>query len=436
MNERKIRILILSYYFPPTGGGGVQRILKLIKYLPSDKYQILVISSRDPGLDARDPSFLIDFPAHVKVIRIDDFPPHRIVHKLSTNTKEKHTTKETSRWKRWLGAFLFVPDTRKKWASNVVRYCSAREERFKGKFDLILASMPPYSTGIAAKRLSEMLGIPYILDFRDGWRYHPFQIFPTPIHSFWHKRLEHKAIRHAEIAIFSNHALQKKMESDYPNETSIQNSVVIYNGYDPENFNAIRKNEPASEERILNVGLPGTVYFTATRPYTLISSLKNITSNNRILFHLMGKWTGEFEKMLKKERVEPFFRFHGYLNHQDYISLLLKMDACFMFLEDVRDIHFVIPGRFFELVFSRVPLFVFGPENHEIQTIIQTYKIPVNYLPNSEDEVRNVLVKFPEFIQKLKAFIEDYDYSVLHKEFSRPHQIIKWENVFRRCLKK
>lgn len=426
----KKRLLLLSYYFPPIGGGGVQRIVKMLKFLDPDRYDITVFTATEAGLEVYDPDLLDEVPSWVKIIRIPHTPPHHYL----PQAKAHHY--ETSLLKRWFSSLLFVPDSRKSWKNNVKAYISNSYKTLSSEFDLILATVPPYSVGVLAKDLSGMFSVPYIIDFRDGWMNHPFQIYPTPIHTALHRHLERQVIEKAAGCVFSTEASRLYYLEKYHEKLEEKPITTIYNGADPNDFILAEDTVDSREDFPISVGIPGTIYFTATRPLTLVQALQKLAGDNHHFhFHIIGKWTVAFEKLVYRKRLDRYFTFHSYRSHREYLKFLSDQAILFLFLEpSTSHIRSVIPGRFFELMMMKKPLVIFGPAGHEIQSIIQRYGHPGRYVENTPEQVLQFLAELPQSWPVMKEETGRYDFSKVMQDFSREKLAKQWDDFFQKVL--
>ena len=252
-------ILIISYYFPPAGGGGVQRILKLLKYADHSKFRFKLICAVNPGISVNDSKLTGDIPENVEIHRVVSKPPHE---KFQRNQTKIY---ETSFFIRLISSFIFIPDSRVSWTNQVLNYLQEKSELLED-VKLILATMPPFSSGVLAYKIKQKYGIPYILDYRDGWKYNPFQIYPTFIHSAIQRKMESRILTQSQGVVFVNRSLQNTCLEKF---SSIPwqkiKSRVIYNGFDEEDYSHLQKVEklPSLD---LNIGLPGTIYFREPAP--------------------------------------------------------------------------------------------------------------------------------------------------------------------------
>ncbi|KPL02135.1 MAG: hypothetical protein AMJ73_09210, partial [candidate division Zixibacteria bacterium SM1_73] len=204
MKERKV--LLITYYFPPMGMGGVQRTSKFAKYLPGFGWTPFVLTVKDVHYWAEDPSLLEELPPEVKVIRTGSFDPLRISFKLKSLFKKRKQrnkyVKESTAQRSKLSSWLFFPDSKIGWVPfallsglNLIR---------KERIDLIFTTSPPPSLHLVGYLLKLLTGKPWVVDFRDPWTGYKFEIFPTRLHLFLKNQLVRLIIKNADRIISAN----------------------------------------------------------------------------------------------------------------------------------------------------------------------------------------------------------------------------------------
>ncbi len=411
-------ILILSYYFPPVGGGGVQRITKLLKYIDYNRYNITVVTASGTGIDAVDRALTADIPPNVQVVHIE----HELAHKIFRKSDNENKIYETSYLKRVLSSLFFFPDSRFSWIDKVLNW-AANNKSMLSSFDFIIASMPPFSCGVLAAKMHEIYDIPYILDYRDGWLFNPFQMYLTPLHKLINSRMERNVLKNASGIIFVNRSLKERYNDHFADLINVKvKQAVIFNGYDEEDFAGIYNKQRKSGKGVINLALPGTIYYRGTRPDNLLKVLKNAKEIylNKLRIHIIGKWTRSFAQKVARSGISELFEYHNYVSHHDYLRFLAEMDYNLLFLEDITNIEYLVPGRFFELLYLKNRFVLFGPEVHETGEIIKKVKGNNYYYCNSFDNIKKLL---DEIITKEEISVE---FSEEIKKFSREELAAQW----------
>ena len=172
------RVLIITYYWPPSGGSGVQRWLKMSKYLPDYDWQPVIYTTENAEYPIIDPSLEKDVPTDMEVIRRPIHEPYNFYKKFLGIKKEEtvkmgfiHEKEKKKGWKvnfsLWIRGNLFIPDARCGWVKPSVKYL--KEYLKEHPVDAIISTGPPHSMHLIAMKLKEELGIPWIADFRDPW---------------------------------------------------------------------------------------------------------------------------------------------------------------------------------------------------------------------------------------------------------------------------
>lgn len=236
------RVLFITYYFPPSGGSGVQRGLKMVKYLPEAGWRPLVLTVHPdqaayPDLD---PAMLTDVPEGTHVERTASWDPYSMYARMMGKKKsdvvgvgflgaDHASFKE--RFARWIRANLFLPDARVGWVRHAVR--AGRRLAAEPGFDAIVSTGPPHSVHLIAERLAQETGVPWIADLRDAWPDPAYQhMLPT---GRWAKRrdqaMRNRVLREATARVAVTEDLANHMATAVEAPFS-----VIRNGFDPDDI--------------------------------------------------------------------------------------------------------------------------------------------------------------------------------------------------------
>ena len=229
-----MKVLIVTYYWPPAGGPGVQRWLKFVKYLRNFGIEPVVFTAENPFYPTIDETLAADIPEGIEVIKCPIFEPNNIVAKF----KKKETEKSAgfldpnpsflSRVLLYIRANYFIPDARKYWVKPSVKMLE--NYLSNNTVDAIITTGPPHSLHLIGKRLKEKIGVKWIADFRDPWTsIDYFHLLPlTKSARKKHFKLEEEVVRAADqVIMVSNHAKKKYVGFNKAID-------VITNGFDTE----------------------------------------------------------------------------------------------------------------------------------------------------------------------------------------------------------
>ena len=229
-------VLLLAYYFPPLGGGGVQRSLAFTRHLPGFGYRPVVVTGPAAGAVQWGPvdGTLADrVPEGTDVVRIDGPEPARTVGWRCRAERWLRVEEPFSRW----------------WVDGAVE--SARDRA--GAVDVVYASMSPFETGRAAARIAAEAGKPWVADLRDPWALDDWLVFPTGLH----RRLELWTMRRTlstAAAIVMNTPEATEQLLRHAPELGDRPVLTIPNGFDPEDFEAALPAHDPAVFRIVHAG--------------------------------------------------------------------------------------------------------------------------------------------------------------------------------------
>ncbi len=349
------RGLVISYYFHPTGGGGVQRWSKFIKYLVRFDWHFDVICADLPAGDFSDSSLLDEIPSSTRVCRI---PPSEPVMRSPVAKGG-----ESKYWQRWLGSFVFITDSRSRWNNRLRRRIF--HELDKINYDILVLSSPPYSLVRLAAELQQQISIPVIVDQRDPWTTNPYKIYPTPLHRMLDIRREKKAIGALQNFVFAYDSHRRYYENTIPGFNK-KRALVLTNGYDEEDFTGLQPEKPTVTAD-LHLAFSGTFYSHFNHPGTLFKALAELKKNGvTIRFHHIGKSAYDLKKLAARFGCEELIEVHGYLEHKNCLRKLAGMDAlCLILNEKNRFASQTVGAKLYEYLRFKKPVLALVPENGE-----------------------------------------------------------------------
>ncbi len=241
-------VLLVTYYFPPSGGPGVQRMLKFTKYLPDFGWRPVVLTVReDAEYPVRDASLWADVPEATRVVRTGITEFYRLYRGLakpaepldiSTRARSRGILARTLRQIR---AGLFIPDGRAGWIPHalVPGRRLAREEGVRA----ILSSGPPFTALLIGGALGRMTRLPWIADFRDPWTRAPFYPERPGIARRIDERCERWVVRNAARTLAVNREILADFLDRYEG-LDASRFITLSNGFDEEDFEGIEREEP------------------------------------------------------------------------------------------------------------------------------------------------------------------------------------------------
>lgn len=371
-------LLVIAYYFPPSGGPGVQRVLKHTKYLRLFGWNPIVFTVRDADYPAFDYSLLDEIPNDVKVVRSKIFEPYNFYRKLTgkkpgepvdVNIIKKEDAKLTFGEKliEFIRGTFFIPDARIGWyftgkgeLRQLIKDC---------KIDAIYSSSPPYTCSLIAKYAKKKLQVPWIAGFRDPWT----DFIQAPprwfIPKYIDRKLEESVFRTADFVEVAWLGIKKDALHKYP-DLPESKFVHIPNGFDSEDYPKIEQNQ----NEVFTLTYTGSMY-GKRNPKALFDAIALLLNQNKIQkedFQLIfiGRFGQEVHEMIDKSTfVDRIIRIN-YLPHKESIKKLLESDALLLIVDESKESEEIVPGKVYEYLGTYKPLLVVSPEQGAVADLI------------------------------------------------------------------
>lgn len=370
MNKKKV--LIISYYWPPAGGPGVQRWLKFVKYLPDFGIEPIVYIPENPSYPLVDESLISEVSKELTIIKQPISEPYKLAGFLSKkNTKSiskgliPETKKQTimERLLLLIRGNFFIPDARKNWVKPSVKYLSTYIRDFN--IDTVITTGPPHSMHLIGMQLKENLGVKWLADFRDPWTtigYHK-ELKLTKMAKQKHIALERQVLQSADQIIVTSNVTKQEFQ-----EKTEQPITVITNGYD------VEKTEAITLDKKFTLAHIGSL-LAKRNPEILWNILKElIVENEEFAKHFQLKLVGAVSqnvlKSIQNYNLSDYLYNKGYVSHNEAIMFQKKSQLLLLIEIDSEETKCIIPGKLFEYMVSKRPIVALGPKGSDVEKII------------------------------------------------------------------
>ena len=356
-------VLIISYYWPPSGGPGVQRVLKFCKYLPKYGWNPIVLTVKDGDFPLKDSS-LNSTLKNGNIYFSKSYSFHKIVNFLS---KKKHTpshqlTKSKgegyiSKLSRWIRLNLIVPDGRVGWYPNAIKVGS--QIIYKRNIKVIFSTAPPFTTHLIGMSLSNRSGIPFVADFRDPWTdYHYYENNRLLITDKLDKYLERKVIKTADLITTAHKTMGDNFVDDY---------AVIFNGYDEDDF---KKTLEKDKDKIV-ISHIGTLS-QKQNPTYFFDAVHKLNEMGKI-YHidLIGSVHPDIANEINIKGYNYFINIKKYLPHDIAIQKMRKSHFLLLIINNAKKNMGLINAKIFEYIRSGSKIILIGPDGGDSEKIIK-----------------------------------------------------------------
>ncbi len=420
------KVLIITYYWPPAGGPGVQRWLKFVKYLRDFEVEPVVYIPENPNYPLIDKSFINEVPKDIEVIRQPIFEPYKLAAVLSKkNTKTISSgiikQKEKQNFIQKLMLFIrgnfFIPDARKFWIQPSVKFLKSYLE--KTNIDTIITTGPPHSLHLIGLGLKRQLHLRWIADFRDPWTQIGYQkqLKLTKYSAKKHQSLEKQVLNTADQIITTSFTTKKEfaLKTTKPIE-------VITNGFDSE------LNTESKLDEIFSISHIGSL-LSGRNPELLWKVLAEISKENEnfrrdFKLKLYGAVSDDVVQSIKNAGLENELIFGGYISHKEAIAVQKKSQLLLLIEIDSEETKGIIAGKLFEYLASKRPILAIGPRTWDVAKIIEETHSGKSFLYNQEVALKEYILNSYQKYRENKLLsdsknIEDYHRKNLTKQLAK-----------------
>ena len=396
-------MLIIAYYWPPSGGSGVQRWLKFVKYLPGFGWTPYVFTPENPSFAVRDESLLKDVPPEAEVIKFPIWEPYGAFNKVSSAVGEAKSAGQTlvygkektffQRVTTWIRGNLIIPDPRIFWVRPSVSFLS--DFLRANNIRTIITTGPPHSIHLIGYRLKKKnSSLKWIADFRDPWSEWGLldSLSVGKIARTIHARMEANVLKRANSIVTITPYYVRRLEA-----LSGRRVVLLSNGYDPDDFAALQL-QPMTKFVVRHVGLVNE----RCNPRPFMSAIEELAEEHadfRRDLHVdfVGEVHPQFRAFVEASSgMSSFTTFTGAVPHDELIHLYGRSTLLLIILTGYKDAEGYMPGKLFEYLATGLPIFGTGPENGDASAILKETGAGVMLEDVHREKIKATLLTFYE----------------------------------------
>ena len=424
------KILIITYYWPPAGGPGVQRWLKFVKYLPDFGLQPIVYIPENPTYPIVDKALLSEVSNQAIIIRNKIVEPYQWASFLSKNKTKKISSgiipnkrKQSvlEQFLLWIRGNIFIPDARVLWVKPSVKFL----EKYisENGITTIITSGPPHSLHLIGLELKKKLNVKWVADFRDPWTtigYHK-ALKLSDFAANKHKELEHKVLNFADLILVTSPTTRTEFK-----QITSKPIEVITNGFDVEKIgNQIL-------DRKFSLAHIGS-FLSERNPRILWESISELIRENPIFashfqLKLIGAVSQEVLDAISLFQLQNYVVNLGYVSHDEAIVQQKKSQVLLLIEINSEDTKSIIPGKLFEYMVSERPIIGIGPKGSDFAEIITDTNTGIFVDYSEKDKLKTIISTY--FNQFLEGNLKSH--AVGLQKYSRRNLTEKLANLLKR----
>ncbi|ESU28458.1 glycoside hydrolase family protein [Flavobacterium limnosediminis JC2902] len=390
------KVLIITYYWPPAGGPGVQRWLKFVKYLPDFGIEPIVYIPENPTYPLLDENLSGEVSEKVTILKKKIIEPYAWASVFSKKSTEKISSGIIPNKKKqsflqkmllWVRGNLFIPDARVLWVKPSVKYLKKYIQ--ENGIETIITTGPPHSLHLIGLQLKQQCNVKWIADFRDPWTtigYHK-ELKLSASSEKKHKKLESEVMNSADFLLVTSPTTKKEFEA-----ITSKPIHVITNGYDVENISR----QPLDEKfTVAHIGS----FLSERNPRVLWKALNELIQENdsfqaRFELKLIGAVSQEVLDTISEFKLSEYVNNLGYVSHQEALEHQRKSQVLLLIEIDSEATKSIIPGKLFEYMVSERPILAIGPKDADFSVILKQTNTGVFALYDEKEKVKEILLNY------------------------------------------
>lgn len=435
------KVLIITYYWPPTGGSGVQRWVKFAKYLPSEGWQPVIYTPENPEQLAIDNSLAAEVSSETEVIKTHITEPYELYKKflkksghskeaVEVNPVNAQNKSMVQKFAMWVRGNLFRPDPRCLWIRPSVKFL--KKYLKEHPVDLIVSTGPPQSMHIIGMKLASETGIPWIADFRDPWTkiFYFKHLSMTKATERWHKKMEKKVLDNASAVVAVSPLVQQEFMA--MTQTPVE---LITNGFDECDFVGEKcKEAQGSSESDFTITHTG-LFAADGNPTALWKVLAEKCSRDEafkkhLKIKLVGKTDEQIISAIESEGLAENLLNLGYQPHSEAVAAQRSASLLILPLRMEPEYKAVLPGKLFEYLASWRPVLGIGQPDGAMSMILNTTKTGLVLDWEDKESISRYIDYCWERHLKGELTVEDADIS----QFARKALTKRMAELFNRLI--
>lgn len=406
-----MKVLVLTYYWPPAGGSGVQRWLKFVKYFQDFGIEPIVYTVDDANYPKQDKTLLNEIPKGVEVLKQPIWEPTDILFWKNKNNQKKDISNSTnSGFLSFIRGNFFIPDPKIFWVKPSVKFL--QKYLNDNAIDVIISTGPPHSLHLIAQKLHQKNTIKWIADFRDPWTdlYYNSEFNQLKFAKNKNLKLEKSVMKNADCILTVSNSLKKEFDK------TAKRVEVITNGYDDE----VLSNKTQKLDIKFTISYIGLLP-KQSNPKLLFNvlnvlCLENLNLKNDLQLNFIGDISDEVKKEIEVNNLGANTSFTGYVSHKEAVQYQKKSQVLLLLIPNVKKSEGILTGKLFEYLTAKRPILAIGPENGDLSKILKETNAGVVIDFNDEAKLTSEILKLYKQFKRGKLVTNFKDIEQFHRK--------------------
>lgn len=406
-----MKVLIITYYWPPAGGSGVQRWLKFVKYLQGFNIQPIVYTISNPRYPTIDDSLLNEIPENIEVLKHPIWEPTDLLFwKRELQQEGGISNASKNSFLSFIRGNFFIPDPKLFWIKPSVKYLQSYLN--KNDVDVIISTGPPHSMHLIAEKLHQKNDVKWLADFRDPWSdiYYNKDFKELSFVKNRNKKLEKSVLKKADCVLTVSNALKKEF-SKYANRVE-----VVTNGFDDD---FLEPSKVLLDEKftISYIGLLPK----QSNPENLFRVLQGLCSQHKdfekdLQLNFIGDISDVVKTAVCNNKLKENTRFIDYVDHTKAIEYQQKAQVLLLLIPNVKKCKGILTGKLFEYLSAKRPILAIGPEDGDLADVIEDTNAGIIVDFDNDDKLSSEILKLYHQYKKGNLEVDSKNTNKYHRK--------------------
>lgn len=406
-----MKVLIITYYWPPAGGSGVQRWLKFVKYLQEYGIEPVVYTVDNARYLKEDKTLLDDVPRNTKVLKHSIWEPTDLLFwKKKKSQKSGISNINQNRFLSFIRGNFFIPDPKVFWVNSSVKFL--QKYLNSNKVDAIISTGPPHSMHLIAQKLHKKNKLKWIADFRDPWTdlYYNKDFSEQSFAKKKNKILEKSVLKNADCVLTVSESLKEQFS------INARRVEVITNGYD----NETRSAEDTVLDKLFTISYIGLLP-KQSNPKLFFKVLQELCSQNEdfkndLKLNFIGDISDDVRVEVLKNNLEKNTSFKGYVDHEKAIEFQNKAQVLLLLIPNIEKSKGILTGKLFEYLIAKRPILAIGPEDGDLAEILKETDSGILIDFSNREQLSSEILKFYHQYQKGNLKVNSKNIGKYHRK--------------------
>lgn len=427
MSQPRKKVLILSYYWPPAGGPGVQRFLKFSKYLRDFGWDPIIVTPENGAYPVTDETLLKDIPEGIQVVKTKTLEPFEIYNRLQGKKGKtvpvalggiKDSTSLFQKFSKYVRANFFLPDARVGW--NRYAFKAARKVIQQEKIDAIITTGPPHSTHLVGLSLKRKFKLPWLADFRDPWTKIYYYKFLNRSAKTEAKdlKMETSVLQTADVVTTVSHG----MAADLMDRANLME--IIFNGFDEDDIPETK----SIQTELFTVGYIGSLKPNQNTKalWNAFAELKEEIKDFAQFARL--KFTGTIDPFIANDikalGLEEQLILQGFVSHSEATKIMSGTNLLLLPIPETENNQYILTGKIFEYLANKNAILSIGPTDGNASEVLRNVgRDPMIAYQDKEQIKQQIRSYFEKWMQDKTVFKHEGDAHLIYSRKALTEQL-------------